>query len=69
MCNTISDIILKVINHVYPPTLLLPYVVIDTCTPLQILAHLYTNYNRITPENIDNNDRYMEQPCNINQPI
>jgi hypothetical protein len=49
VCNSISAIILEVVDPVYLATLRLPYVGIGTCTPLQLLAHLYTNYAKITP--------------------
>jgi hypothetical protein len=69
VCNAISALILEVVDPVYLATLRLPYVGIGTRTPLQILAHLYTNYAKITPADLDNNDRVMKQPCDVNQPI
>jgi hypothetical protein len=33
------------------------------------MAHLYTNYAKITPAALDNNDRTMKQPCYVNEPI
>jgi hypothetical protein len=69
VCNAISALILEVIHPVYLATLRLPYVGIGTRTPLQILAHLYTNYAKITPADLGNNDRVMKQPCDVNQPI
>jgi hypothetical protein len=69
VCNAISSIILKVIDPVYLATLCLPYIGIGTCTPLQILAHLYTNYAKINPADLDNKDKAMKQPCDVNQPI
>jgi hypothetical protein len=64
-----SQIILYIIDPVYLATLRLPYVGIGTRTPLEIMAHLYTNYAKITPANLDNNDRAMKQPCHVNRPI
>jgi hypothetical protein len=64
-----SQIILYIIDPVYLATLRLPYVGIGTRTPLEIMAHLYINYAKITPANLDNNDRAMKQPCDVNQPI
>jgi hypothetical protein len=69
VCNAISAIIIEVIDPMYLTTLRLPYNGIGTRTPLQILAHLYTNYAKITPADLDNNDRAMKQPCDVNQPI
>jgi hypothetical protein len=69
ICNAISAIIIEVIDPVYLATPRLPYVGIGACTPLQILAHLYTNYAKITPANLDNTDRAIKQPCDVNQPI
>jgi hypothetical protein len=69
VCNAISALILEVIDPVYLATLRLPYVGIGTRTPLQILAHLYTNYAKITPADLNNNDQAMKQPCDVNQPI
>jgi hypothetical protein len=66
MCDAISAIILEVIDPVYLATLPLPYVGIGTHIPLQILAHLYTNYAKITPADLDNNNRAMKQPCDVN---
>jgi hypothetical protein len=54
---------------VYLATSRLPYVGIGTCTLLQILADFYTNYAKITPADLDNNNRAMKQVCNGNQPI
>jgi hypothetical protein len=69
VCNTISAIIIEVIDPMYLATLRPPYVGLGTQTPLQILAHLYTNYAKITPADLDANDRAMKQPCDVNQPI
>jgi hypothetical protein len=69
VCNAISALILEVINPVYLATLRLPYVGIGTRTPLELMAHLYTNYAKITPADLDDNDRAMKQPCDVNQPI
>jgi hypothetical protein len=71
VCNAISALILEAIVPVYLATLPLPYVGgIGTHTPLQILAHLYTNYaSKVTPADLGNNDRVMKQPCDVNQPI
>jgi hypothetical protein len=69
VCNAISAIILEVIGPMYLATLRLLYVGIGTRTPLQILVHLYRNYAKITPADLDNNDRAMKQPCGVNQPI
>jgi hypothetical protein len=69
VCNSISAIILEVIDPVYLATLRLPYVGIGTRTPLELLAHLYTNYAKITPSDLNDNDRAMKQPCDVNQPI
>jgi hypothetical protein len=69
VCNAISALIIAVIDPMYLATLRLPYVGIGTRTPLQILAHLYTNYAKITPADLDANDRAMKQPCDVNQPI
>jgi hypothetical protein len=69
VCNSISALILEVIDPVYLATLCLPYVGIGTRTPLELLAHLYTNYATITPVDLDDNDRAMKQPCDVNQPI
>jgi hypothetical protein len=69
VCNSISAIILEVIDPVYLATLRLPYVGIGTRTPLELLTHLYTNYAKITPSDLNDNDRAMKQPCDVNQPI
>jgi hypothetical protein len=69
VCNAISALIIEVIDPMYLATLRLPYVGLGTRTPLQILAHLYTNYAKITPSDLDANDRAMKQPCDVNQPI
>ena len=69
VCNALLALILEVIDPVYLATLRLPYLGFGTRTPLQILAHLYTNYTKITPADLDNNDQAMKQPCNVNQPI
>jgi hypothetical protein len=69
VCNSISSIILEVIDPVYLATLRLPYVGVGTRTPLELLAHLYTNYAKITSADLDDNDRAMKQPCDVNQPI
>jgi hypothetical protein len=69
VCNAISALIIEVIDPMYLATLRLPYVGIRTRTPLQILAHLYTSYAKITPADLDANDRAMKQPRDVNQPI
>jgi hypothetical protein len=69
VCNAISAIILEVIDPVYLATLRLPYVGFGTRSPLQLLAHLYRNYAKITPADLDNNDRAMKTSCDVNQPI
>jgi hypothetical protein len=69
VCNAISALILEVIDPVYLATLCLPYVGIGTRTPLKLMAHLYTNYAKITPADLDDNDRAMKQPCDVTQPI
>jgi hypothetical protein len=69
VCNAISALILEAIDPVYLATLRLPYVGIGTRTPLEILAHLYTNYANITPSDLEQNGLAMQQPCDVNQPI
>jgi hypothetical protein len=69
VCNALSAIILEVIDPVYLATLRLPYVGFGTRTPQQLLAHLYTNYAKITPADLDGNDKAMKQACDVNQPI
>jgi rubrerythrin len=69
VCNPISALILEVIGPVYLATLGLPYVGIGTRTPLESMAHLYTNYAKITPADLDGNNRTMKQLCDVNQPI
>jgi hypothetical protein len=69
VCNAISAIIIEVIDPMYLATLRLPYVGLGTRTPLQILAHLYTNYAKITPADLEANNRAMKTPCDVNQPI
>jgi hypothetical protein len=69
VCNAISAIIIEVIARMYLATLRLPYVGLGTRTPLQLLAHLYTNYAKITPADLDANDHHMKQPCDVDQPI
>jgi hypothetical protein len=69
VCNAISALVIEVIDPMYLATLHPPYVGIGTRTPLQILAHLYTSYAKITPANLDANDQAMKQSCTVNQPI
>jgi hypothetical protein len=69
VCNAISALIIEGIDPMYLATLRLPYVGMGTRTPLQILAHLYTNYAKITTADLEANDRAMKQPCDVNQPI
>jgi hypothetical protein len=69
VCNAISALIIEAIDPVYLATLHLPYVGIGTRTPLEILAHLYTNYANITPSDLEQNGLAMQQPCDVNQPI
>jgi hypothetical protein len=69
VCNAISSLIINAIDPVYLATLRLPYVGIGTRTPLEILAHLYTNYANITPSDLEQNGLAMQQPCDVNQPI
>jgi hypothetical protein len=58
-----------VIDPVYLATLRLPFVGIGTRTPLELMAHLCTNYAKITPADLDDNDRAMKQPCDVNHSI
>ena len=53
----------------YLATLCLPYVGLGTRTPLELLAHLYANYAKITAADLDKNDAAMKQPCDVNLPI
>ena len=69
VCNAISALIIEAIDPVYLATLRLPYVGIGTRTPLEILAHLYTNYANITASDLEQNGLAMQQPCDVNQPI
>ena len=69
VCNAISALIIEAIDPVYLATLRLPYVGIGTRTPLEILAHLYTNYANITASDLEQNGMAMQQPCDVNQPI
>jgi hypothetical protein len=69
VCNAISALIIDAIDPVYLAALRLPYVGIGTRTPLEILAHLYTNYANITPSDLEQNGLAMQQPCDVNQPI
>jgi hypothetical protein len=69
VCNAISALIIEVIDPVYLATLRLPYVGIGTRTPLELLAHLYSNYANITPSDLEQNGLAMQQPCDVNQPI
>jgi hypothetical protein len=69
VCSAISALILELIDPVYLATLRLPYVGIGTRTPLELMAHLYTNYGKITPADLDDNNCAMKQPCDVNQPI
>jgi hypothetical protein len=38
-------------------------------TTRQMLVHLYTTYDRLTPADVQNNDAAMKQPYNPNKPI
>jgi hypothetical protein len=69
VCNAISAIIIEVIDPVYLAALRLPYVGLGTRTPLEILAHLYTNFANITHADLEQNGLAMQQPCDVNQPI
>jgi hypothetical protein len=69
VCNAISALIIEVIDPMYLATICLRYVGMGTRTPLQILAHLYTNYAKITPADLETNDRAMKKPCDVNQRI
>jgi hypothetical protein len=69
ICNAISAITIKVIDPMYLATLLLPYIGLGTRTLMELLNHLYNNYAKITPSNLDKNDVPMKQPCDINQPF
>jgi hypothetical protein len=69
VCNAISAIIVKVIDPMYLATLCLPYIGLRTRTPMELLNHLYANYAKITPSDLDKNDVAMKQPCDVNQPI
>ncbi len=69
VCNTISALIIEAIDPMYLATLRLPYVGIGTRTPLEFLAHLYTNYANIPPSHLKQNGLAMQQPCDVNQPI
>jgi hypothetical protein len=67
--NAISALIISAVDPVYLAALRLPYVGFGTRTPLQLLAHLYANYAKITPADLDANDRQMKKACDVNQPI
>jgi hypothetical protein len=69
VCNAISALIIDAIDPVYLATLRLPYVGIGTRTPLEFMAHLYTNYANITPSDLELNGISMQKPCDVNQPI
>jgi hypothetical protein len=69
VCNAISAIIVEVIDPMYLATLRLPYIGLGTRTPMELLNHLYANYAKITPSDLDKNDVAMKQPCDVNQPI
>lgn len=69
VCNSLSALILEAIDPVYLSAIRLPYVGFGTRTPLQLLAHLYANYARINPADLDKNDLNMKLPCDVNQPI
>jgi hypothetical protein len=69
VCNAVAAIIVEVIDPMYLATLRLPYIGLGTRTPMELLTHLYTNYAKITPADLDKNDVAMKQPCDVNQPI
>jgi hypothetical protein len=69
VCNAIASLIVEVIDPMYLASLRLPYVGIGTRTPLELLAHLYATYAKITPADLDANDIAMKKPCDVNQPI
>jgi hypothetical protein len=69
VCNAISALIIEVVEPVYLAALRLPYIGLGTRSPLEILAHLYTNYANITPGDLEQNGLAMQQPCDVNQPI
>ena len=69
VCNAIAAIIVDVIDPMYLATLRLPYIGLGTRTPLELLTHLYANYAKITPADLDKNDVAMKQPFDVNQPI
>ena len=69
VCNAISALIIEVIEPVYLASIRLPYMGIGTRTPLEILAHLYSNYANITASDLEQNGLVMQQPCDVNQPI
>jgi hypothetical protein len=67
-CN-VSAIIVEVIDPMYLATLRLPYIGLGTRTTMELLNHLYANYAKITPSDLNKNDVAMKQPCDFNQPI
>jgi hypothetical protein len=69
VCNAISALIVEAIDPMYLATLRLPYVGLGTRTPLELLAHLYANYAKITASDLDKNDAAMKLPCDVNLPI
>lgn len=69
VCNALSALLVEAVNPMYLATLRLPYVGLGTRTPLELLAHLYANYAKITAADLDKNDAAMKQPCDVNLPI
>jgi hypothetical protein len=60
---------ISAIDDIYLRTLRNPITGYATVTVLDLLTHLFTNYGRVTPHDLQLNDQRMRTPYNVDQPI
>jgi len=67
--NALKKQLLAAVNDIYLCTLKMPYIGYGNVTVLQLLTHLYSTYAKISPGDLEANDKRMKAAYDPNLPI
>ena len=67
--NALKKQLLAAVDDIYLCSLKMPYIGYGNVTVLELLTHLYSTYAKISPGDLEENERRMKTPYDANFPI
>ena len=67
--NALKNMLIAAVNPIYLKAISQPYVGLGNKTVWDLLEHLYTTYAKITPADLKNNDKRMNEAYDPNMPF